>query len=81
LHAERNVLDNAHFDVRGGTLATTMFPCAECAKSLISKGIKRLVSTPVPEPVDFPSWRDTIPHALTMLQEAGVEVVFYFLPD
>lgn len=74
-HAERNVLDNAHFDLKGATLATTMFPCVECAKSMVSKGIARLVSWPPPQPITEPSWRDTIPHALTILQEGGVEIV------
>jgi dCMP deaminase len=75
-HAERNALDNAQFDLRGGSLITTMFPCVECAKSLVAKGIKTLVSTPVPEPVAFPSWRDTIPVALTILKEARVACHF-----
>jgi len=75
-HAERNALDNATFDCRGGMLATTMFPCVECAKSMVSKGIKVLISEPVPQAVSFPSWRDTIPTALTIFEEAGVVLRF-----
>ena len=73
-HAERNALDNAAFDLRGGTLATTMFPCTECAKSLISKGIKRLVTPPMPQIISEPSWRDDCPHSLAMMKEAGVKI-------
>lgn len=43
-HAERNALDNAYVDVRGATLYTTLCPCNECAKSIVQKGIKRVVS-------------------------------------
>ena len=43
-HAERNALDNAFADVRGATLYTTLCPCNECAKSIVQKGIKRVVS-------------------------------------
>lgn len=42
-HAERNALDNAPCDVRGMTLYLTQHPCKECQKSIIQKGIKRVV--------------------------------------
>ena len=50
VHAERNVIDNAHFDVRGGTLYCTQIPCTRhgCALSVISKGIARVVCPPFP---------------------------------
>ena len=70
-HAERNVLDNARFDLIGATLYCTMYPCAECAKSIISKGISRLVSpsAPTAEP-----WAESARYAAMMFEEAGVEV-------
>lgn len=80
-HAERNALDNASFDCTDATLATTMFPCVECAKSLIAKGVRRLVTTSPPTTLTdaagavIPSWRDTVPHALTMLREARVAIL------
>lgn len=74
-HAERNVLDNASFSCVGATLVSTHFPCVECTKSLISKGIRRLITTPPPKPIGEPSWRDLLEHAIVMLNEAGVEVV------
>lgn len=75
-HAERNVLDNAHFDLCGGTLVTTMFPCVECAKSIISKGITRLITAAPPEPLPDgeKSWRDTVPVSKQMLREARVSI-------
>jgi dCMP deaminase len=71
-HAERNVLDNAAFDLEGATLVTTQFPCDECAKSIVSKKIKRVVAPPMPsrEP-----WREASLWAQRILEEAGVEIV------
>lgn len=74
-HGERNVLDNATFDLRGATMYSTMFPCAECAKSIVSKGIRRVVCPPDPQPtgadVDF---RKTVAWARKIMEEAGVEI-------
>lgn len=43
-HAERNALDNCFTDTRGCTLFVTLPPCNECVKSIIQKGIKRIVT-------------------------------------
>jgi len=77
-HAERNALDNAQFSCEDGTMVTTMFPCIECAKSIISKGIKCVVTPPIPEPLPNGewSWRDDCPLSLEMFDEAGVRVVW-----
>jgi dCMP deaminase len=70
-HAERNALDNAHFDIRGATLYTTLAPCVNCAKSIVSKGISRVVCAEVPthEP-----WADEAERGKAILEEAGVVV-------
>jgi dCMP deaminase len=73
-HAERNALDNARFSCEGATLATTMFPCIECAKSMINKGVGRLITPRPPKPLAGPSWRDDCQLALQLLEEKGVEV-------
>lgn len=73
-HAERNVLDNARFEVSGSTLITTAYPCVECAKSIVSKGVSRLVTTPRPAPIGEPSWRDTLEWSENLFREAGLEV-------
>lgn len=76
-HAERNALDNAHFDVNGATLYSTLFTCNECAKSVIQRGITRVVSPPADmEDLRF-NWRE----ALLMYKEAGVRVNFINLND
>lgn len=47
-HAERNALDNAFTDIRGSTLYTSLCPCNECAKSIIQKGVQRVVTRTPP---------------------------------
>lgn len=44
-HAERNALDNAYIDVDGATLYSTLYPCSECAKSIIQRGIRQVVTS------------------------------------
>jgi len=73
-HAERNVLDNARFDVRGGTLYTTFFVCNECAKSVVSRGIVRVVCPP---PADREPWASDAEWSRQLLMEAGVNVIRY----
>ena len=70
-HAERNALDNAPMMVEGCTLYVTLLPCNECAKSIIQRGIKRVI-TYRPNREDVFNWNVT----LAMFREAGVEVVY-----
>jgi dCMP deaminase len=43
-HAEMNaILNSGHSDLRGSTVYTTLFPCAECTKAMIQKGIKEVI--------------------------------------
>jgi dCMP deaminase len=72
-HAERNALDNAYIDVDGATLYSTLYPCSECAKGIIQRGIRQVVTSK--------EWHDS--HAdrfrfdvtQQMFEEADVEVV------
>lgn len=68
-HAERNALDNCPIDTEGATLYATLFPCCDCAKGIIQKGIKRVV-TFKPEQLE----RFHVSESLTMFNEAGVTV-------
>jgi dCMP deaminase len=45
VHAEANAVFNANGDVAGARLYCSLFPCNECAKILIQKGIKEVVYT------------------------------------
>lgn len=42
-HAELNSILNAHSNLEGCTLYTTLFPCNECTKAIIQSGIKKVV--------------------------------------
>jgi dCMP deaminase len=69
-HAERNALDNAPLMVDNCTLYVPLVPCNECAKSIIQKGITRVVSyVPDRDGAGF-NWHITT----TMFIEAGVEL-------
>ena len=68
-HAERNALDNATFDTRGATMYTTLAPCVACAKSIVSKGIARVVCDRVPE---HAPWSEEAAEGRAILEEAGV---------
>lgn len=44
VHAERNAILNSHgADLRDSTLYVTLFPCYECAKSIVQAGIKKVI--------------------------------------
>lgn len=70
-HAERNALDNAHCDVTGCVLYCTLFPCNECAKSIIQRGIKEVVTFSDDRPDNY-NWEVT----KRMFREAGISWTF-----
>jgi len=68
VHAEENaVLNAAVFDLSGCTLFATKFPCNECAKVIIQRGISNIVA-PAPDN----GWSDSQRVADTMFNEAGI---------
>jgi dCMP deaminase len=72
-HAERNALDNAEFNLDGGTLAVTLHPCVECAKSIVSRGIHVVVCPGMP----FDErWVQQSRWAADIMREAGVTLVY-----
>jgi dCMP deaminase len=72
VHAERNALDNAFCNVDGAIMYTTLFPCNECAKGIIQKGIKTVV-TPKP---DETRTHNHYAVTLQMFKEAEMNVLF-----
>ena len=71
-HAERNALDNVDISVRKCILYATLQPCNECTKSIIQKGIKRVVSyvdKSRPDYSEFKKW------SVPMMNEAMVEII------
>lgn len=78
-HAERNALDNTFGDTRGAILYTTLFPCNECAKGIIQRGIFMVV-TPQPDQTREHNHYDI---TLKMFKEAEIKVMYVenFLKD
>lgn len=76
-HSEENLIATcAKFGIvtDGATVAITTYPCCTCAGLMISAGIKKIVTRKPTE--DFLSrWKDDIELAMSMLIEAGVEIV------
>ena len=72
-HAERNALDNAFADVRGATMYTSLCPCNECAKSIIQRGIKKVVAHSFPS--DTQRQRFNADVTLAMFAESGVQLL------
>jgi dCMP deaminase len=72
IHAEQNALDNALFQIDGSTLYCTMHPCMACAKAIVSRRVKRVVTPPIPS-IETGRWTEEIPLASQLLQEAGIQ--------
>lgn len=71
-HAERNALDNAETSVVGATIYVTRHPCSECAKSIVQRGIVRVVYQPH---ADFDArWAEDLAWAKEILAEGGVSL-------
>lgn len=74
LHAERNALDNASFDLQNATLYTTTPLCCNCAGSALAKGIGRLVC---PVINSSSRWAEDQGAAFDHLLWGQIEIVFY----
>jgi dCMP deaminase len=72
-HAEQNALHSASDDVSGSTLYCTLHPCAQCAGSIIQRGVARVVC------FDSHNERlaDHFAAAKTMFREADVQLDVY----
>jgi len=65
VHAEMNAVLHAKEDLNGATAYVTLLPCLECARALISKGIKVVV---------FRDYKEAGDQAWELMNEAGLEV-------
>jgi dCMP deaminase len=77
-HAERNAINSARdqgISIQGATMYGTLFPCADCARAIVSAGISRLV---VPGPGGNPQrdekWLQHYQYAHKIFDLAGVVV-------
>lgn len=72
-HAELNaILNSALGDLRGCRIYTTLFPCNECAKAVIQKGISEIVYL-----CDKYSDTDSVLASKRMFDSAGVRYIEY----
>ncbi len=72
-HAELNaILNSAEGDLRGCRVYTTLFPCNECTKAIIQKGISEVIYL-----CDKYSDTDSVRASKRMLDSAGVKYTFY----
>jgi dCMP deaminase len=76
-HAEENLVAQAArkgISLKGSTiLVTSLFPCTTCSRMMIQAGVKRIIAN---HPKIDKRWEEQATHALIMLVEAGVEVVY-----
>ena len=75
IHAEENALANARFDVRGATIYSTHFPCVNCSKSIIARGLS-YVAAPKPGADYLSRWEKEIRESKKMFKEAGVKIIW-----
>lgn len=73
-HAERNALDNAECSIVGATLYATHFPCVECAKSIVQRGIARVVVNGSIDDDFWMRWGNSCLDAKVIMEEGGVSV-------
>ncbi|WP_091977027.1 deoxycytidylate deaminase [Bradyrhizobium ottawaense] len=69
VHAEPNAILSAREPVRGYSIYTTLFTCADCAKLIIQAGIKKVVSPTY----DIERWEKSLTLSKQLFTEAGVE--------
>lgn len=77
VHAEMNCIASAAavgVPTENCALVVTRYPCHECAKLIISAGIKFILC---PEASAFSSWVSSTDVAEAMFAEAGIEVQIY----
>ena len=78
-HAERNSIfaaAKAGIAVDGLTMVCPWAACADCARAIIQAGVRRLVTHKDAYDRSPERWKESIAIAFTMLEEAGIEVVF-----
>ena len=80
-HAERNAIYNAArigVSLRESTMYLTCgIPCSDCAKGIISSGIKRIHCKIKDATRNREYWDEHAKRSLQMFKESGVEVIFY----
>ena len=74
-HAERNSIYNAKVPLDGATLYVQMFPCTDCARAIIQKGIVEVIVGGTES--TNPDWKDQAESSINMFDEADVKWWYY----
>jgi dCMP deaminase len=77
-HAERNAIYNAArvgIPVAGCRMYVPWFPCMDCARAIIQTGLSVLIANR-PDIAD-PKWGGDFQRAIELLEEAGVQIVWF----
>ena len=78
-HAERNAIYKAARNgicLAGKTIYINWFPCVECCRAIIQSGISKIVAPTRPDTTHH-RWGESFQTALQMLDEVGLEVVYF----
>jgi dCMP deaminase len=77
-HAERNAIFTAYAQgklLKGATMYSTLFPCADCARAIVAAGLSRLVVLGLAkDPIRDEKWLEHYHYADRMLTMAGIAV-------
>jgi dCMP deaminase len=68
VHAEINAIASSRQDLRGATLYCLWSPCRDCAKAIITAGIRRVV-------FERAYHNDDLDFVLRLLNDCGIETV------
>lgn len=78
IHAEENAIANSNNNLTGCTLYVTLFPCHNCAKTIIQQGIKTIIY--LRDQVNM-EHQDSIIAAKRMFDLSGVRYSKYITKD
>lgn len=76
-HAERNAIyaaARAGIATEGASLASSYFPCTDCARAIVQAGITQLHT--LPPDLSDPVWGPSFVNSRVILEEAGVQLHF-----
>ena len=74
VHAESNAMSQATFPLVGAALYVTYFPCHECVKVMVQRGVARLVTYDFPRDIES-KWMISWEWAEAIADEAGIALV------
>jgi dCMP deaminase len=78
-HAERNAIALARNEghmLRGTTMYSSLFPCADCARAIVAAGIGRLVAPNFSGRAEDEKWQEHFKYAVEILRLGGVQLDF-----